>query len=208
MQATLSSSARAVAIGLIVALLAVMLWSGNEDTAAATSPVPAAARGQFEEFHGDGYPGLWFAKYDGIDGESVDENHRDWIDILEYSWGLEAADLPSEARRRGGTEIAPFTMRFDYEKAAPKLLDRCAKNAVIPRLEVELTRIGETRPTYLRYEMTNVTCTAYQVGGIADGTLPGVVVTNDFEEIKVTYTEYDISGAPQGNIETTIKVGG
>ena len=70
------------------------------------------------------------------------------------------------------------------------------------------TGFGGIRPTYLRYEMKNVSCTAYQVGGVADGTRPGVLIANNFEEIKVTYTEYDDTGSSQGSIETTIKVEG
>jgi type VI secretion system secreted protein Hcp len=210
-QTTASATTRGVAIGLVLALLALMMWSANEDTAAANAtPVPVAALDQVEYVdNGDGYAGLWFAKYDGIDGESIDENHSKWINILEYEWGLERAEAPLESRRRGTAEIEPLVMRFDYEKAAPKLLDKCAKGEVIPKLEVELTMaFDETRPTYLRYEMKNVVCTAYQVGGIADGTRPDVLIANEFEEIKVTYTEFDDSGAPQGNVETTIKVEG
>lgn len=210
MQATGLATARGVAIGLAIALLALMMWSANEGNAAiAASPEAAAALDQIDDDIGNGYPGLWFAKYDGIDGESIDEDHLSWIDILEYEWGLERAEAPLESRRRGATEIAPFVMMFDYEKAAPKLLEKCATGAVIPELEVELaTPFGETLPVYLRYEMKNVSCTAYQVGGVADGTPPGVLVANYFEEIKVTYTEYDDTGTSQGNIETTIKVEG
>jgi type VI secretion system secreted protein Hcp len=209
-QTTVSATARWVAIGLVLALLALMMWSANEGNAAvAESPEAAAALGQFDDDNGNGYPGIWFAKYDGIDGESIDEDHPNWINILEYEWGLERAEAPLESRRRGAAEIAPFVMTFDYEKAAPKLLEKCATGAVIPKLEVELaTSFGETLPIYLRYEMKNVSCTAYQVGGVADGTRPGVLIANNFEEIKVTYTEYDDTGSSQGKIETTIKVEG
>ena len=210
MQATGTATARGVVIGLVLALLALMMWSASESNAAvAASPNTAAALDQYDDYDGNGYPGLWFAKYDGIDGESIDEDHEDWIDILEYEWGLERGEAPLESRRRGAAEIAPFVMTFDYEKAAPKLLEKCATGAVIPTLEVELVMsYGEIRPTYLRYEMKNVSCTAYQVGGVADGTRPGVRIANNFEEIKVTYTEYDDSGSSQGNVETTIKVEG
>lgn len=30
-----------------------------------------------------------FAKYDGIDGESTDAGHKDWIDVLSWSWELD-----------------------------------------------------------------------------------------------------------------------
>ena len=209
MQATVSATGRGFVIGLVLALLALMMWSANEGNAAvAASPEELGVLDQFDD-NGQGYPGTWFAKYDGIDGESIDEDHAKWINILEYEWGVERAEAPLESRRRGAAEIAPFVIAFDYEKAAPKLLEKCATGAVIPKLEVELaTSFGETLPIYLRYEMKNVSCTAYQVGGVADGTRPGVVIANNFEEIKVTYTEYDDFGSSQGSVETTIKVEG
>jgi type VI secretion system secreted protein Hcp len=210
-QATASATGRGVVIGLVIAMLALMMWSANGDNAAAAaSPEAVAAMGQFDdELNGTGYAGLWFAKYDGIAGESIDENHMQWIDILEYDWGVERAEAPLGSRRRGAAEIAPFVLTFDYEKAAPKLLEKCAKGAVIPTLEVELTTgYGEIQSTYLRYEMKNVLCNAYQVGGVADGAPPRVRVANNFEEIKVTYTEYDDSGTSLGKVETIIEVEG
>ena len=46
-----------------------------------------------------------FAKYDGIDGESVDSdrNHDKWIDILSIDWGAQrpGAGATGVSRRRG-----------------------------------------------------------------------------------------------------------
>ena len=69
---------RGIAIGMVLALLAVALWSANEDRVdAAATPQVAAA--EFLGQIGDNpnlppleYAGGWFAKYNGIDGESQD----------------------------------------------------------------------------------------------------------------------------------------
>ena len=39
-----------------------------------------------------------------------------------------------------------------------------------------------------------------------DETPPTVVIANNFEEIKVTYTEFDDEGNKKGNVETSFKV--
>ncbi len=152
--------------------------------------------------------GGWFAKYDGIDGESNDENHDRWIEILSYEWGVEKPSATiGDSRRRGAAIVNDLVVEFDYEKASPKLLEKCFKGEVIPTLEIELTAsFGGARATYLRYEMKNVLCTMYNVGGYADGSPPTVLIANNFEEIKVTYSEYDDEGAFKGNVETEIKV--
>jgi len=201
---------------MVLALLAVALWSANEDRAdaAATSQVVTAAelRAQIGDNPNQpppAYAGGWFAKYDGIDGESQDAKHNKWIDVLSYDWGMNkpGAGATRQSRRRGSAVVDPFVMTLDYEKASPKLLEKCLRGAIIPKLEVELTATyGEARATYLKYEMKNVGCESYMVGGSADGTPPTVVIANTFEEIKVTYTEYDREGNSKGNVETTWKV--
>lgn len=216
METTTSATRRGIAIGLVLALLAVALWSANEDRAdAAARPEVATAPAILAQI-GDNlnqpplpYAGGWFAKYDGIDGESQDAHHEKWIDVLSYEWGMRkpGGAATGQSRRRGAPIIKPFEMTFDYEKASPKLLERCLRGEIIPKLEVELTATyGGARATYLRYEMKNVSCKAYHVGGFADGTPPTVVIANNFEEIKVTYTEYDSEGNSKGNVETTYQV--
>jgi type VI secretion system secreted protein Hcp len=200
---------------MVLALLAVALWSANEDRVdAAATPQVAAA--EFLGQIGDNpnlppleYAGGWFAKYNGIDGESQDANHDRWIDVLSYDWGMRkpGGAATGQSRRRGAAIVEPFVMTFNYEKASPKLLEKCLLGGIIPKLEVELTATcGGARVTYLKYEMKNVACESYMVGGYADGTPPTVVIANNFEEIKVTYTEYGSEGNSKGNVETTWKV--
>ncbi len=80
---------------------------------------------------------------------------------------------------------------------------------IIPKLELELTSTyGGAKATYLRYELTNVMITSFQTNasGNDDAGPPTVVIGNNFEEIKVTYTEFDDTGSSQGNVETSFKV--
>lgn len=152
-----------------------------------------------------------FANYDGIDGESVDANHAGWIDVLSLDWEVHhpGAGVAGSSRRRGSAIVEDMGLIFEYEKSAPKLLEKCLTGAIVPKLEVELTATyGGTRATYLRYEMKNVFVSTYQVNADGDdeGGPPLVLVENRFEEIKVTYTEFDASGSSLGNVETSWKV--
>ena len=152
-----------------------------------------------------------FAKYDGIDGESQDANHDNWIDVLSFDWGAHrpGGGSTGQSRRRGAAVVEDLVLAIDYEKASPKLLEKCLKGEIIPKLDVELTATyGGARATYLKYELKNVMVTSYQVNasGNDEAGPPTVVVANNFEEIKVTYTEFDDTGAARGNIETEHKV--
>ena len=144
-----------------------------------------------------------FAKYDGIDGESaVDPSHDQWIDVLSIDWGMHRPGASS--RRRGSVVVEDLRLTIDYDKASPKIAEKCLRGEVIPKLEIDLTATyGESRAVYLRYELKNVQITSYQINasGNDEAGPPTVVVGNNFEEIKVTYTEYDSEGSSKGNTE-------
>ena len=152
-----------------------------------------------------------FAKYDGFDGESKDANHDKWIDVLSIDWGIHrpGGGMTGQSRRRGAAVVEDLTLTIEYEKASPKLQEKCLKGVIIPKLEIEQTATyGGARATYLKWELKNVMVTSYQVNasGNDEAGPPTVVVGNNFEEIKVTYTEYDDTGSSAGNVETEFQV--
>ena len=151
-----------------------------------------------------------FAKYDGVDGESKDQNHDKWVDVLSIDWGAHkpGGGMTGQSRRRGAAVVDDLTLTIEYEKASPKLQEKCLKGEVIPKLEIEQTAsYGGARATYLKFELKNVMVTSFQVNASGnDQTPPTVVLSNNFEEIKVTYTEFDDEGASKGNVETEFKV--
>jgi type VI secretion system secreted protein Hcp len=152
-----------------------------------------------------------FAKYDGFDGESKDTNHDKWIDVLSIDWGVHkpGGGMTGQSRRRGAAVAEDITLTIEYEKAAPKLQEKCLKGEIIPKLEIEQTAsYGGARATYLKWELKNVMVTSLQMNasGNDEAGPPTVVVGNNFEEIKVTYTEYDDTGSSKGNVETEFKV--
>ncbi len=152
-----------------------------------------------------------YAKYMGIDGESKDANHDKWIDVLSIDWGAHkpGGGATGQSRRRGGAVVEDITLTIEYEKSAPVLQEKCCLGEIIPKLVLELTSTyGGARATYLKYELQNVMITSFQTNasGNDDAGPPTVVIGNNFEEIKVTYTEFDDTGSSKGNVETSFKV--
>lgn len=197
---------------LTVALVLFMLtaWMVVTDKSeVASAPLPPSAESSDLlsaglVFQVDGLGGSIFAKYDGVDGESQDANHDKWIDVLSMQWAVESPTGPETgvSRRRGAPIIDDLVLTYNYDKSTPKLVEKLLKGEVIPKLEIELTSTyGGARATYLKYELKNVAITGYRINAAADGGPPTVVLANNFEEIKVTYTEYDNEGNKKGNVE-------
>ncbi len=151
-----------------------------------------------------------FVKYDGIDGESKDANHDKWIDVLSIDWGSSIPDdgASGQSRRRSRVDVDDILLTMEFEKSSPKLLEKLNKGKVIPKVEIEQTAsYGGARATYLKYTLKNVQVTSFDVNAAGnDEASPTVTIANNFEEYKLTYTEFDSEGRSKGNTETSWNV--
>ena len=176
-----------------------------------------------------------YVKFDGIDGESQNDGHEDWSEIVSFSQAISKPIDGSvgSSRRRGDTILEDIVIVKLIDKSSPKLAEKMCKGEVFPKVEIHLTGPSECstcKSTYFVYELKNVMITSYEVRGsnplaysliapAPDVTMPSsgpfIVQAVDapveelslnFEEIKVTYTECDSSGNTMGNVEYSWKV--
>ena len=150
--------------------------------------------------------GAAFIKFDGVDGEAQDRDHRGWSDLESFSQAMRRTQPAAGGGRLGTVVFEDIACVKTLDKASPKLAEAVAKGKVFPKAEIHLTtQFGDERVVYYAYELRNVLLTSYQVGGSADA-VPSEQLSLNFEEIKVTYTEYDAAGRKKGNVEYSWKV--
>jgi type VI secretion system secreted protein Hcp len=150
-----------------------------------------------------------FIKFDGVDGESQDTDHRTWSDLLSFSQGQFVPVDAATGRARGGVVFEDIVVTKELDKASPKLAEAVCKGQVFPNVQIHWTRAvaGGARQTYYAYELKNVQITSYSIGGSAQSdTAPTEQISLNFEEIKATYTEFGDTGQAKGNVEYTWKV--
>ena len=152
-----------------------------------------------------------FVKFDGVDGEATDTNHEKWCELLAFEQGYSkpGGGSTGSSRRRGAAIVEDVVLTKELDKASPKIAEACLKGKVFPKVEIELTRsFGDAgNGVYLRYELKNVQVTSYSIGSEdVNRIYPKEVMSLNFEEIKVTYTEYDDTGSKKGNVEYEYKV--
>ena len=152
-----------------------------------------------------------YLKFDGIEGESVDKDHKGWINILSFSQGIHqpGGGSTGTARRRGDVILDDIAVAKLLDKSSPKIAESVCLGKVFPKVEIELTAsyTDAGRVTYYRYELKNVLVTSYSVSGAAQSEdVPSEDFSLNFEEIKVTYTENDNKGKKKGNVEYGWKV--
>lgn len=152
-----------------------------------------------------------FIKFDGVDGECQDKDHKNWSDLASFSQSLHkpGGGATGSTRRRGDVVLDDLVCVKELDKSSPKLAEAVAKGKVFVKVEIHLTAsyTDSGRVTYYSYELKNVLVTSYQVGGSGQADqVPTEQFSLNFEEIKVTYTENDSKGKKKGNVEYSWKV--
>ena len=152
-----------------------------------------------------------FIKFDGIDGEAQDKDHKGWTDLMSFSWGLHKAGsgATGQTRRRGVVTVEDVVCTKEYDKSSPKLAEAICLGKVFPKVEIhDTTTYGDgNRAVFLKYELKNVMVSSMHTAAAGGGdAVPTDSFSLNFEEVKQTYVEYDAKGGKKGNIEMTWKV--
>ena len=202
MRSRLAALGGLFAVIAIVVVLSMTLGSWNVsrvDASAKTFDATLQTTGMVDELSSGA--SLQFAKYEYIDGESMDTAHPDWIAIQSIEWGAHSQPF-NNAARANIPSIDSFVITFVYEKAAPKIAEACLTGQMVGNLQVELTNPGDTSQVYLRYDLHNVQVVDYGVSSDPEGRML-VTVANRFGRIGVTYWQYDAQGQIMGTSEFT-----
>ena len=151
-----------------------------------------------------------FIKFDGVDGECNDKDHKGWSDLLSMSWGLHkaGAGATGQTRRRGVATIEDVVCTKEFDKSSVKIAESVCSGKVFPKVEIHDTATyAENRATFLKYDLKNVLVTSQAVSAAGAGdAVPTESFSLNFEEVKQTYTEYDAKGSKKGNVEMSWKV--
>jgi type VI secretion system secreted protein Hcp len=113
-----------------------------------------------------------FLDVNGIPGECADAKHKDWIEILSFSFGVEQlAD--------GNASFHDLVIEKTLDNASPKLAEAACKGTHIADMNLEICR--SDGKTYMKYDFNDVMVT---------GVLPkGSVTRNDeLPQEKITFT--------------------
>jgi type VI secretion system secreted protein Hcp len=143
--------------------------------------------------------GAVFAKYDGIDGESQDRDHKNWIEILSFGHSVfqEVSQIGGARNGSSRSSRTDFVMSKRLDKSSPLLAVACCTGEHIPEVTLELTANSVSRPLlFLRIKLTNVIVSSFNMGGTEGEDGPPVEeITLNYEKIEWTYFLYDDKGA-------------
>nr|WP_321455755.1 type VI secretion system tube protein Hcp [uncultured Cohaesibacter sp.] len=140
-----------------------------------------------------------FLKVDGIDGSSMDDKHKNEIDVLSWGWGATQSGTTHMGPGAGSGKVSVSDMTFTkyVDKATHNLIKCCMSGKHIANAKLVVRKAGGDTPVeFLKIEMKEIIVSSYNTGGASDG-LDRVEehVTFNFREVKVEYTEQTADGA-------------
>ena len=155
-----------------------------------------------------------FAKIGDIKGESVDDKHKNEIDVLSWSWGVTQSG--SMAHGGGGGEgkahFNDFTFTHNVDKASPVLLKACATGEHIKEATLTVRKAGKGQQEFLIIKMNDIIITGVTPSGAGDGAGTAEHIALQFAKVDLEYKpqkpdgsldagvhfKYDIKGNKEG----------
>ncbi|MGD8835342.1 MAG: type VI secretion system tube protein Hcp [Desulfobacteraceae bacterium] len=138
-----------------------------------------------------------FVQISGIEGESTDEKHPGWIEVITFDTEIRQKTSSTASSVGGGSsERADFkalTFSKLLDKASPQLALACAAGTHIDTIVIEIYRSGGERLKYTEYKLNNCLITRV-VAAAEPGEFPAEIISVDFGKIVWTYTQQRRSG--------------
>jgi type VI secretion system secreted protein Hcp len=106
-----------------------------------------------------------FLKLEGIDGDSRDDQHANWIEVLSYSWGAVQPSIAGSGGGAGKVAFQDFHFVTNFSKASPELFKRCATGEHIKSGVLAVRKAGEKPLEFYKVRMTDVLVSSYQDSG-------------------------------------------
>ena len=148
-----------------------------------------------------------FIKIDGIPGESSDDKHKDWIELISYDHRIEQPASSTASSVGGATaervNHGSFNFVHQLDKATPKLLEACCTGKHITEVTIEFCRAGGDKVKYMEIKLEQVLISAVTENGASTGEsgFPSETVSLSYGKIKWTYTQQKRQdGSAGGNV--------
>jgi type VI secretion system secreted protein Hcp len=142
-----------------------------------------------------------FAKLGDIKGESLDDKHKDEIEILSYSWGVTNAGSMGYGSGGGEGKAQFHDLSFTHkiDKASPVLMQYCATGVHLKEATITHRKAGKGQQEFLVIKLADVIVTGVTHGGNgADGSSENVSIA--FAKVNVEYKPQKADGSLDAGI--------
>jgi len=142
------------------------------------------------------------AKHGLIKGESQDDQHKGEIDVLSWSWGMQAKAIIGGGTATGKATINDLRIVKRVDSASTPLMLALRTNEPIQKAVLTLRKAGKSQLEYLKITIEQGRVTSLTIDAGDTSGSPEVVekVSFSFNKIEVEYVPQGKDGLPQGGM--------
>jgi type VI secretion system secreted protein Hcp len=130
-----------------------------------------------------------FAKLGDIKGESLDDKHKDEIEVLSWSWGLtNAITFAGSGAGQGKANFHDLSFTHKIDKASPALMRACATGVHLKEATITHRKAGKGQQEFLVIKMNDVIITALTDADSHD---------ESAETVSLAFAKIDVEYRPQ-----------
>jgi type VI secretion system secreted protein Hcp len=131
-----------------------------------------------------------FAKIGDIKGESLDDKHKDEIEVLSWSWGVTNAHPATAGSGAGAGKASFHDLSFTHriDKASPVLMKGCATGVHLKEATITHRKAGKGQQEFLIVKMNDVIITS-----VTDQDSSG----DHVETVSLAFAKVDLQYRPQ-----------
>jgi len=142
-----------------------------------------------------------FAKIGDIKGESLDDKHKDEIEVLSFSWGVTntGGTAAGGGGRAGRATFQDLSIVHKIDKASPLLMRACVMGEHLKEATITHRKAGKDQQDYLIVKMNDIIIT-----GVTDGDASGHAGS---ETVSLVFAKIDLEYKAQkadGSLDTGI----
>ena len=142
------------------------------------------------------------AKNGLIKGESTDQNHKEEIEVLRWTWGMQAKPSLGGGGATGKATVNDLKIVKRIDRASTALMQALRTNEVIKKAVLTIRKAGDHPLEYLKISIDDgrVTALTVEAGDLAGGGQAVENVSFSFNKITVEYTPQNKDGQGLGSL--------
>jgi type VI secretion system secreted protein Hcp len=137
-----------------------------------------------------------FLKVEGVTGEASDTDHKGEIDVVSWSWGMDAPVSVTTGASSGMISVGELHIVKRVDQSSPTLMRFLRNRKNVSTAQLVVRKAGTTPLEYFKVELENV-----RVNGLKAESVDSDLVEHlrlGFSKVRISYTPQSPTGARGG----------
>jgi type VI secretion system secreted protein Hcp len=134
-----------------------------------------------------------FLKVQGVTGEAGDADHKDEIEVVSWSWGMQTSTSAAGGLVGDGrSTMSELEVVKRVDKSSTTLMSYLRNHKLVPQAKLTVRKAGQTPVEYWTIELQKVRITSVKIESLNTELIERVRL--GFAVVTVTYTPQDSTG--------------